>query len=85
VQDAYNLGWKLAAVLDGASDHLLDSYEEERRPVAKAVLGLSGRLLNDQKQGEMRRGREVHQLDIGYSGSSLSSENRSQCEALCAG
>ena len=27
VQDAYNLGWKLAAVLDGVSDELLDSYE----------------------------------------------------------
>ncbi|GAA2302189.1 FAD-dependent oxidoreductase [Nonomuraea roseoviolacea subsp. roseoviolacea] len=38
VQDAYNLGWKLAAVLDGADPGLLDSYESERRPVARAVL-----------------------------------------------
>ncbi|MEM9344832.1 MAG: FAD-dependent oxidoreductase [Pseudomonadota bacterium] len=30
VQDADNLGWKLAAVLDGASDALLDSYDAER-------------------------------------------------------
>ncbi len=45
VQDAYNLGWKLAAVLRGAHDSLLDSYETERRPVAQAVLGLSTRLL----------------------------------------
>lgn len=36
VQDAYNLGWKLAAVLDGAADALLDSYEEERRSTAAA-------------------------------------------------
>lgn len=35
VQDAHNLAWKLAAVLNGkASDKLLDSYEAERRPVA---------------------------------------------------
>ncbi|WP_431912444.1 FAD-dependent monooxygenase [Nonomuraea jabiensis] len=38
VQDAYNLGWKLAAVLDGADPGLLDTYEQERRPVARAVL-----------------------------------------------
>ena len=29
VQDAYNLGWKLAAVAAGARDALLDSYEEK--------------------------------------------------------
>ncbi|MEH3033104.1 MAG: FAD-dependent monooxygenase [Aeromicrobium erythreum] len=34
VQDAENLAWKLEAVLDGAADEaLLDTYEEERRPV----------------------------------------------------
>jgi 2-polyprenyl-6-methoxyphenol hydroxylase-like FAD-dependent oxidoreductase len=34
VQDASNLAWKLAAVLRGwASDDLLDTYEDERRPV----------------------------------------------------
>src|SRR6185312_6428334 len=45
VQDAYNLGWKLGAVLrDGAAQSLLDSYEEERRPVAADVLGLSTRV-----------------------------------------
>lgn len=34
VHDAYNLCWKLAAVLDGrAGDALLDTYEAERRPV----------------------------------------------------
>jgi len=35
IADAVNLGWKLAAVLQGyGSDGLLDSYEAERRPVA---------------------------------------------------
>ncbi|MCS0497698.1 FAD-dependent oxidoreductase [Ancylobacter sp. MQZ15Z-1] len=37
--DAANLGWKLAAVLRGdMADALLDSYDDERRPVAEAVL-----------------------------------------------
>ena len=74
VQDAVNLGWKLAAALGGAADALLDSYEAERRPVAEAVLGLSTRLLDAQKQGGMRRGREVSQLDIGYPDSPLAQE-----------
>ncbi|MGW5055637.1 FAD-dependent monooxygenase [Actinokineospora sp. NPDC004072] len=39
VQDAVNLGWKLAAQVRGwAPAPLLDSYEAERRPVAAAVL-----------------------------------------------
>ena len=75
LQDAYNLGWKLAAVLAGAPDALLDSYEAERRPVAAEVLGLSTRLLDAAKTGEgMRRGRETQQLDLGYPGSPMSLE-----------
>ncbi len=36
VQDAHNLVWKLAAVLEGRADpRLLDTYEPERRPVAR--------------------------------------------------
>ncbi|MEP6987174.1 MAG: FAD-dependent monooxygenase, partial [Chloroflexota bacterium] len=38
IQDAYNLGWKLAYVLRGAPDSLLDTYQLERLPVAKGVL-----------------------------------------------
>src|SRR6266508_3620014 len=40
IQDAVNLGWKLAYVLNGAgdSDLLLDSYEAERRPIARGVI-----------------------------------------------
>ncbi|MEV4708452.1 FAD-dependent oxidoreductase [Actinoplanes sp. NPDC049316] len=38
LQDALNLGWKLAAHLRGrAPEELLDSYEAERRPVAARV------------------------------------------------
>ena len=39
VQDAFNLGWKLAAQVRGwAPDTLLDTYETERHPVAADVL-----------------------------------------------
>jgi 2-polyprenyl-6-methoxyphenol hydroxylase-like FAD-dependent oxidoreductase len=39
LQDAFNLGWKLAAVCRGeASEALLDTYELERRPVAELVV-----------------------------------------------
>ncbi|MFM0755966.1 MULTISPECIES: FAD-dependent oxidoreductase [Paraburkholderia] len=85
VQDAYNLGWKLAAVLGGAPDRLLDTYEEERRPVAEQMLGLSTRLLEAQKRGSMRRGREVHQLDIGYPESAITFEPSSRTGILLPG
>ncbi len=39
VQDAVNLGWKLAQVVHGTSpDSLLDTYQPERHPVAARVL-----------------------------------------------
>jgi 2-polyprenyl-6-methoxyphenol hydroxylase-like FAD-dependent oxidoreductase len=39
VQDAVNLGWKLAQVIDGTSpESLLDSYQNERHPVAARAL-----------------------------------------------
>lgn len=39
VQDAVNLGWKLAQVLSGASpESLLDTYQAERHPIAARVL-----------------------------------------------
>ncbi|MFE2883556.1 FAD-dependent oxidoreductase [Streptomyces sp. NPDC059272] len=72
VQDAYNLGWKLAAVLGGAPESLLETYESERRPIAEAVLGLSQKLLEAAKRRDTRRGREVSQLDLGYVDSPLS-------------
>jgi len=42
IQDAFNIGWKLALVAKGlAQEKLLDTYEPERRPVAELV-GTSG-------------------------------------------
>ncbi|MCX5092434.1 FAD-dependent oxidoreductase [Streptomyces sp. NBC_00365] len=74
VQDAYNLGWKLGAVLrGGAPEALLDSYEEERRPVAARMLGLSTAI----HRGEARRSvQTTGQLGLGYQDSSLSTDLR---------
>ncbi|WP_285564792.1 FAD-dependent monooxygenase [Streptomyces sp. RTGN2] len=63
VQDAYNLGWKLGQVLrHGAPEALLGSYEEERRPVAAEMLGLSTRI----HRGQQERGAAAQQLGLGY-------------------
>jgi 2-polyprenyl-6-methoxyphenol hydroxylase-like FAD-dependent oxidoreductase len=43
LQDAANLGWKLGAVRKGAPEHLLDSYDEERGAVGKALLRITSR------------------------------------------
>jgi hypothetical protein len=46
LQDALNLGWKLAATVHGrADDALLDSYEAERHPVGWRVVRMTGALV----------------------------------------
>jgi 2-polyprenyl-6-methoxyphenol hydroxylase-like FAD-dependent oxidoreductase len=46
IMDAHNLAWKLALVADShASERLLDTYEQERRPAAGSVLGLSDSII----------------------------------------
>jgi 2-polyprenyl-6-methoxyphenol hydroxylase-like FAD-dependent oxidoreductase len=72
VQDAYNLGWKLAHVLRGGPDSLLDTYESERLPIAAAVLGLSKRL---HQTRSIKRGDATNQLTLHYRSSSLSLGN----------
>jgi hypothetical protein len=72
VQDAYNLGWKLAMVLKGAPASLLDTYQEERLPVAASVLGRSMKLY--QSRGVPKRGDAERQLLLNYRGSSLTME-----------
>ncbi|MEU6591293.1 FAD-dependent monooxygenase [Streptomyces sp. NPDC046881] len=82
VQDAYNLGWKLAAVLRGAApETLLDTYEEERRANAAAMLDLTTGV----HRGEVRRGRATVQLGLGYRDSSLSVDTRGETGGLRAG
>lgn len=47
LQDAYNLAWKLAAVLNGQIvPNVLNSYAEERMPVAKELLNTTDRIFN---------------------------------------
>src|SRR5262249_41649863 len=44
LQDAYNLAWKLALVVAGrAAPALLDSYEDERIPIAQRLLNTTDR------------------------------------------
>jgi 2-polyprenyl-6-methoxyphenol hydroxylase-like FAD-dependent oxidoreductase len=62
IQDAANLAWKLALVLRGqAPGSLLDSYERERRPVAREVVSTTHRLtrLATMRSPALRRLRNV--------------------------
>ena len=74
VQDAYNLGWKLAHVLRGAPATLLDTYEEERLPIAASVLGIATELYKkatSRKFGAHKRGPATQQLGLSYRGRTL--------------
>jgi 2-polyprenyl-6-methoxyphenol hydroxylase-like FAD-dependent oxidoreductase len=47
LQDAHNLGWKLAYVLtQSANDHLLDTYHDERSGVATALVNTTDRMFS---------------------------------------
>ena len=76
IQDARNLAWKLAQVCRaGAAGRLLDSYEEERRPVALEALKTSQTVFRSATGGsEWSRERVAHalsQIDITYRQSSI--------------
>ncbi|MGI8335134.1 FAD-dependent monooxygenase [Actinomadura scrupuli] len=74
IQDAYNLGWKLAHVLAGAPDSLLDTYQDERQPVAARVLGLSSEIyaaMSNRPLAGTTRGDEERQLTLSYAGGPL--------------
>lgn len=48
LQDSYNLAWKIAMVLNGtAPQTLLDSYSEERIPIADEIIKFSAKTLDD--------------------------------------
>ena len=88
IQDAYNLGWKLAAVAKGASPALLDSYEAERRPVAASVLALSNARLAqtiERNDVPIRRDASTIELGLNYRGSALARDDRDETAALRAG
>jgi 2-polyprenyl-6-methoxyphenol hydroxylase-like FAD-dependent oxidoreductase len=74
IQDAYNLGWKLGLVLQGGRPELLQTYEEERLPVAASVLKLSTALLDKFTSfaRTLPNDTERFQLSLNYRNSSLS-------------
>jgi 2-polyprenyl-6-methoxyphenol hydroxylase-like FAD-dependent oxidoreductase len=81
VQDAYNLGWKLGLVVGGnATARLLDTYEEERLPIASWLLDITSEVLDAVLDAIKEKGggldaaasRDLTQLDLGYPWSRLS-------------
>jgi 2-polyprenyl-6-methoxyphenol hydroxylase-like FAD-dependent oxidoreductase len=87
IQDSWNLGWKLAMVLNGANPALLDTYEEERLPIAAGVLGISTRLAKQfvATGNRFARSTETLQLGIHYRQSSLSKPAHSSSDGLAPG
>jgi 2-polyprenyl-6-methoxyphenol hydroxylase-like FAD-dependent oxidoreductase len=74
MQDAYNLGWKLSAVLSGAPASLLDTYDEERLPIAAWLLGATSNLHRQvfRSNTDLHRDEQFLQLKLNYRGASLS-------------
>ncbi|KAF9477005.1 hypothetical protein BDN70DRAFT_881639 [Pholiota conissans] len=72
VQDAFNLGWKLALVMKGHSSHrLLDTYDEERIPVVAQMLQITEKILdrtaaNSGADGGWDRSGHLNQLGVNY-------------------
>ncbi|MDB5429985.1 MAG: putative monooxygenase [Caulobacter sp.] len=69
IQDAWNLGWKLAWAVRAGNGDVLDSYEQERLPVAAAMLDLTKTL---HVQASRERGDLTNQLALNYRDSPLS-------------
>ncbi len=65
IRDSFNLAWKMAAVIRGqASGALLDTYEQERLPHAREVIGLAielGRVVCT-LDPDVAAGRDAHML-----------------------
>ncbi|EKM55694.1 uncharacterized protein PHACADRAFT_94045, partial [Phanerochaete carnosa HHB-10118-sp] len=77
IQDAFNLGWKLALVVKGhAPPALLPSYEIERIPVISAMLEITTDLFNRTFGQIWFRGRKLYQLDVNYRWSTIVLDER---------
>ncbi|MGW7418369.1 FAD-dependent monooxygenase, partial [Streptomyces sp. NPDC054863] len=92
IQDAFNLGWKLAAVLAGrAGEELLLTYEEERLPVAAWTLDTSSERLAAVMEaikkpgGGLDAGLTEEADTLGYRWSSLSARGTAASTTLQAG
>lgn len=91
VQDAYNLGWKLGAVLrHGAPSQLLETYEGERLPVATNLLAFVQEVYkkwigrNQQYTAADERGDNL-QLSLNYRGGPLAAPTASASDGLESG
>jgi 2-polyprenyl-6-methoxyphenol hydroxylase-like FAD-dependent oxidoreductase len=94
IQDAYNLGWKLGLVLSGAATPgLLDTYEEERLPIASWLLDISSEVLDIvltaiKEEGggvDAAAAKELTQLTLRYPWSRLSRDTTGRSTGLRAG
>lgn len=88
IQDAYNLAWKLALVLRGAApEALLDSYEDERRPVGAEVVARTRAA--SEGYGREPDGRHDHRADtqigISYRHAGWVGEAAAECAAATPG
>jgi hypothetical protein len=84
IQEACNLSWKLAHVLRGAPEQLLDTYEEERLPISRGILdgtlnrernnasgAAAAQSIRDAIAGK-KSANDPTQLSVSYRGSRLS-------------
>ncbi|WP_107656162.1 FAD-dependent monooxygenase [Nocardia suismassiliense] len=87
IQDAYNLGWKLAAVLSGVPDGLLDTYEDERFPIAAQVLDVTthSHRRNFRAPEPGQGSPDIFQLKLNYRGGPLAVDMRENPGAVRAG
>lgn len=90
IQDAFNLGWKLALVQKGlASASLLDTYTEERLPVIAEMLKQTTELLNKtvsnniaEDQSGWKRDEILLQLGVNYRWSSIVVDEESSSDIV---
>lgn len=69
IQDTYNLIWKLGAVITNAADPIiLETYETERRPVAKQLMTLDSRLVQAYEKEEKTVSSGVYEVREQYAG-----------------
>jgi 2-polyprenyl-6-methoxyphenol hydroxylase-like FAD-dependent oxidoreductase len=94
IQDAYNLGWKLGLVLAGAAaEGLLDTYAEERLPIASWLLDITSELLDVVLDAIKEKGggvdavatSELTQLALRYPWSRLSRQAASRSASRSVG
>lgn len=88
IQDSYNLGWKIAQVLAGTDNSLLDSYEAERWPIAASVLALSTKKYDGIAKldpSSIKRGKDESQLSLTYRNGPLALNDRTFNSKIHAG